>query len=96
MRQFTIEKTGAQFFLGFILTVCKLKPEILNIIKYALIVHLDNQWIFYNINKNFWLKLTHCDNKSWKKLFPSFLSCNQSIMFCALVQPDLVETSDVI
>ena len=70
--------------------MCKLKPEILNIIKYALIVHLDNQWIFCNINKNFWLKLTHCENKSWKKLFPSFLNyCNQSIMFCALVQPDL-------
>ena len=44
---FAIEKTGAQFFLEFILTVCKLKPEILNIIKYALIVHLDNQWIFH-------------------------------------------------
>ena len=36
------------------------------------LVHLDNQWIFYNINKNFWLKFTYCENKSWKKLFPSF------------------------
>ena len=35
---FAIKKTGAQFFPGFILTVCKLKPEILNIIKYPLIV----------------------------------------------------------
>ena len=33
-----------------------------------------NQCIFYNI-KNFWLKLTHCENKSWKKLCPSFLNC---------------------
>ena len=78
-------------------TVCKFKPEILNIMKYALIVHLDNQWIFYNINKNFWLMLTHCENKSWENCCPcSFLSCNQCIMFCALVQPDLVETSGVI
>ena len=36
-----------------------------------------NQCIFYNI-KNFWLKLTHCENKSWKKLCPSFLNCKLS------------------
>ena len=41
---------------------------------------LDNQWIFYNI-KNFWLKLTHCENKSWKKLCPSFLNCISSTFF---------------
>ena len=54
-----IEKTGEQFFPRFILTVCKIQPEILiNIIKYALIVKMYNQCIFYDI-KNFWLKLTH-------------------------------------
>ena len=34
-----------------------------------------NQCIFYNI-KNFWLKLTHCKNKCWKKLCPIFLIAN--------------------
>ena len=56
-----IEKTGKQFFPRFILTVCKLQPEILiNIMKYPLIVKMYNQCIFYNI-ENLWLKLTHCE-----------------------------------
>ena len=71
-------RTGEQFFPRFILTVCKIQPEILiNIIKYPLIVKMYNQCIFYNI-KNFWLKLTHCENKSWKKLSLSFLDCKSS------------------
>ena len=58
--------------------MCKLQPEILiNIVKYPLIVKMYNQCIFYNI-KNFWLKLKHCENKSWKKLCPSFLNCKLS------------------
>ena len=58
-----IEKTVEQFFRRFILTVCKLQPEILiNITKYPLIVKMYNQCIFYN--KNFWLNLTYCGNKS--------------------------------
>ena len=41
-----MEKTGEQFFPRFILTVCKLQPEILmNIIKYPLIVKMYNQCI---------------------------------------------------
>ena len=58
--------------------MCKIQPEILiNIVKYPLIVKMYNQCILYNI-KNFWLKLTHCENKSWKKLCPSFLNCKLS------------------
>ena len=30
------------------------------------------------LGKNFWIKLTHCEDKSWKKLCPSFLNCKSS------------------
>ena len=72
-----LRKLGNNFFQD-LFSLCKLQPEILiNIVKYPLIVKMYNQCIFYNI-KNFWLKLTHCENKSWKKLCPSFLNCKLS------------------
>ena len=76
-----IEKIVEQFFPRFILTVCKLQPEILiNIIKYPLIVKMYNQCIFYNI-KNFWLKLNTVRINPRKNCAPVFSIANHQ-QFC--------------